>query len=141
MRAPCWADTRAAPQPYAERPERRMPSIAARTRPATAVETWRSGREYPPGARHALMAPSLAQRTRPVNVRGWRRARADTPPGAAQAGVERVAQGVAQQVRAEHGEADGDAREQDQPRRLLRVLRGRHRQHAAPRRVRLGHAD
>src|SRR5262245_10388279 len=41
---------------------------------------------------------------------------------AAEAGIECVSERVAQQVRAEHREADRDAREENEPRRLLRVL-------------------
>ena len=52
------------------------------------------------------------------------------PLRAAQARVERVPERVAEEVRAEHGEADGDAGEQHQPGRLLRVLRGGDGQHA-----------
>src|ERR1051326_4265420 len=60
---------------------------------------------------------------------------------AAQARIERVAQGVTEQVRAEDGEADRDPGEQDEVRRLLGVLRGGDREHPAPRRIRLGHAE
>src|SRR5437867_13129356 len=58
-------------------------------------------------------------------------------PRASEARIQRVAQGVAEQVAAEHREADGDAREQHEMRRLLRVLRGGDGQHAPPRGVRL----
>src|SRR6185295_18242884 len=61
--------------------------------------------------------------------------------GAAEARVERVAERVAEQVGAEHREADGQAREQDEPGRLLRVLRRGDREHPAPRRIGLGHAQ
>src|SRR5262245_1616844 len=59
---------------------------------------------------------------------------------AAQARIERVTERVPEQVRAEHGEADRQPREEHEPGGLLRVLGRRHRQHATPRRVRLGHA-
>src|SRR5262249_48942581 len=60
---------------------------------------------------------------------------------AAQARVQRVAERIAEQVRAEHGEADGEAGEQHEVRRLLGVLRRRHRKHAAPGRIRLRYAQ
>src|SRR6185437_12388269 len=65
----------------------------------------------------------------------------DVWSGAAQARIQRVAERVAQQVRAEDGQADREAGEQHEPRRLLRVLRGGDREHAAPRRIRLRHTQ
>ena len=56
-------------------------------------------------------------------------------------GVEDVAQRVAEQVGAEHGETDGDAGEDHQPWRGAHVFGCRLRQHAAPRRMRLGDAE
>src|SRR5439155_9153524 len=56
-------------------------------------------------------------------------------------GIQDVAEGVAEQVRAEHGEADRDPGEEHQVGRLLRVLRGRDGEHAPPRRVRLRHPE
>src|SRR2546427_614039 len=50
--------------------------------------------------------------------------------GAAEARIERVAQRIAEQVRAEDGEADRDAREEHEVRSLLGVLGGRDGQHA-----------
>ena len=63
------------------------------------------------------------------------------PPSAALPRVEDVAQGVAEQVGAEHHEADGDAGEDHQPGRRAHVLGRRLRQHAAPGGMRLGHAE
>ena len=54
--------------------------------------------------------------------------------------IEPVAQGVAEQVEAEHGERDGDAREDRDPRRALGVFRPAP-QHQAPGRDRLLHAE
>src|SRR2546427_309556 len=56
-------------------------------------------------------------------------------------GIQDVAEGVAEQVRAEHGEADRDPGAEHQVGRLLRVLRGRDGEHAPPRRVRLRHPE
>ncbi len=58
----------------------------------------------------------------------------------AQPRIEDVAQRVAEQVGAEHRQADGDAREDHQPGRGAHVFGGRFRQHAAPGRMRLRHA-
>src|SRR6266849_2812369 len=69
---------------------------------------------------------------------------ASFPPGtsgAPQSWIERVAKGIAEDIRAEDGQADGDAREEHEVRRLLRVLSGRDREHTAPRRIRLGDAE
>src|SRR6266852_6672200 len=69
---------------------------------------------------------------------------ASFPPGtsgAPQSWIERVAKGIAEEIRAEDGQADGDTREEHEVRRLLRVLRRRDREHAAPRRVWLGDAQ
>src|SRR6266852_7862714 len=69
---------------------------------------------------------------------------ASFPPGtsgAPQSWIERVAKGIAEDIRAEDGQADGDAREEHEVRRLLRVLSGRDREHTAPRRIRLGDAQ
>src|SRR5438093_2682641 len=63
------------------------------------------------------------------------------PSRPAETRIERVAKSVAEQVRSEHREADRDAREEHQPGRFLRVLGSGHRQHAAPGRIRLGHAE
>src|SRR5207244_1050444 len=60
------------------------------------------------------------------------------PSASAQPRIERVAERVAEQVRAEYGEADRDAREEHEVRRLLGVLGRRDRQHPAPRWVWLG---
>src|SRR5437879_3507233 len=77
----------------------------------------------------------------PPGSPGSHRPRLASRSGSAKSRVERVAQRIAQQVRAEDREADGEAGEEDEVRRLLGVLGGRDRQHAAPRRVRLGHAE
>ena len=55
--------------------------------------------------------------------------------------IEDVAHGVAQQVGAEHREADGDAGKDHQPRRRAHVLGRRFREHAAPGRMRLRNAE
>ena len=55
--------------------------------------------------------------------------------------VERVPERIAEEVEAEHAEADRDAREQRDPRRLLGVRRGGAREHQAPRRRRLRRAE
>ena len=54
--------------------------------------------------------------------------------------IEDVAQGIAQQVGAEHREADGDTGEDHEPRRRADILRRRFRQHAAPGRIGFRHA-
>src|SRR5262245_23525826 len=58
-----------------------------------------------------------------------------------EAWIEIVAQAVAEQVEGEHREADGGAREQDHPRRLAIEVGGVAREHQAPGRGRLGHAE
>ena len=91
----------------------------------------------------------IQQRSSPVIgtsvVRAWcaspSAAARPADQAAAEARIERVAERVAEQVRAEDREADRDAREQHELRRLLRVLRRRDREHAAPRGIRLGHAE
>src|SRR5437870_2669528 len=69
---------------------------------------------------------------------------ASFPPGtsgAPQSWIKRVAKGVAEEIRAEDGQADGDAREEHEVRRLLRVFRRGDGEHAAPRRIRLCNAQ
>src|SRR2546430_14325037 len=69
---------------------------------------------------------------------------ASFPPGtsgAPQSWIERVAKGIAEEIRAEDGQADGESREADAGRRLLRVLRRRDGAPAAPRRIRLRNAQ
>src|ERR1700730_17490628 len=69
---------------------------------------------------------------------------ASFPPGASgapQSWIERVAKSIAEEIRAEDGQTDGDTREEHEMRRLLRVLRRRDRENATPRRVRLGDAQ
>ncbi len=56
-------------------------------------------------------------------------------------GVEPVAEAVAEEVEGEHGERDGEAGEQDHPGRRLVEIRARARQHQAPGRRRLSHAE
>src|SRR5690242_17621267 len=56
-------------------------------------------------------------------------------------GVEPVAQRIAEQVEGEDGERDGEAREEDHPRRLAVEIRGVARQHEAPGRLGLGDAE
>src|SRR2546427_9874336 len=63
------------------------------------------------------------------------------PSGAPQSWIERIAKGIAEEIRAEDGQTDGDAREEHEVRRLLRVLRRRDGEHATPRRIRLGDAQ
>src|SRR5262249_10095399 len=58
----------------------------------------------------------------------------------AQAWIERVTQRVAEEVEGEHGQADGETREDRHPGRLLGELHGGATKHEAPRRRRLGHA-
>ena len=55
--------------------------------------------------------------------------------------IEDVAQRIAQEIRAEDGEAEGEAGEDHEPRRGADILRGRLRKHAAPGRMRLGNAE
>src|SRR5437660_12172229 len=69
---------------------------------------------------------------------------ASFPPGtsgAPQSWIKRVAKGIAEEIRAEDGQADGDAREEHEVRRLLRVFRRGDGEHAAPRRIRLWNAQ
>src|SRR2546428_13439392 len=69
---------------------------------------------------------------------------ASFPPGtsgAPQSWIERVAKGIAEEIRAEDGQADGDAREEHEVRRLLCVLRRGDGGHATPRRIRLWNAQ
>src|SRR6266849_7104109 len=69
---------------------------------------------------------------------------ASFPPGtsgAPQSWIEGVAESIAEEIRAEDGQADGDTREEHEVRRLLRVLGRRNGEHAAPRRVWLGDAQ
>src|SRR5215813_10883978 len=61
--------------------------------------------------------------------------------GVPKARVQSVAKRVAEQTRSEHGQADGDAREEHEPRRLLCILRGGDREHASPRGIGLGYAQ
>src|SRR5216683_8231193 len=62
-------------------------------------------------------------------------------PSVAQARIEQIAQRIAEQVGAEHHEADGDAREDHQPGRGAHVFGRRFREHAPPGRMRLGDAE
>src|SRR5215469_10570732 len=55
--------------------------------------------------------------------------------------IENVAQCIAEKIGAEHREADGDAGEDDEPRRRADIFGGRLRQHAAPGWIRLGHSQ
>src|SRR6266852_1512901 len=69
---------------------------------------------------------------------------ASFPPGtsgAPQSWIERVAESIAEEIRAEDGQTDGDAREEHEVRRLLRVLRRRDGEHATPRGIRLRNAQ
>src|SRR5438445_116256 len=61
--------------------------------------------------------------------------------GSAQPRIERVAQRIAEEVEPEHGEADGDARCDREPRRALEELHARAAEHETPRRRRLEHAE
>src|SRR5437667_6304412 len=61
--------------------------------------------------------------------------------GAAEARVQGVAERVTKEIRAEHCQADGNAREEHEVRRLLCVFGRRDRQHAPPRGIRLGNAE
>src|SRR5262245_45745383 len=59
----------------------------------------------------------------------------------AQAWVERISQGVPEQVEGEDGEADCQSRKDRDPRRRLRELDGRSTKHEAPRRDGLLHSE
>src|SRR5688572_2154479 len=59
----------------------------------------------------------------------------------AEAGIERIAQRVADQVEGEDGEADGQSGEDGQPRRALGELEAAAAQHQPPRGRRLGDAE
>src|SRR5207245_10830745 len=85
------------------------------------------------GGRHARAPPSLYTRSF-FRVR-QSLSRAPKP------GIQDVAERVAEQIRAEHREADRDPGEEHQVRRLLRLLGGGDGEHTPPRRVRLRHPE
>src|SRR5262249_60606024 len=66
--------------------------------------------------------------------------RRSTYPSAALPRIENVAQRIAEKIRSEHREADGDTGKDDEPRRRADILGGGLRQHAAPGRKRLRRA-
>src|SRR5256885_13448301 len=111
-------------------------STCART-PGVATPAPRDNLTLAPA--HALAVPrtpDVATLTL-AHFPAWRQRSSRTP----EPGIQDVAEGVAEQVRAEHGEADRDPGEEHQVRCLLCVLGGRDGEHAPPRRVRLGHAE
>src|SRR5207245_9871406 len=122
--APLHATPGAAPPGTPTPPPRRNPPL-----PPASPSPRRAGTRH----RHARTPPQSHARA------FWR----PSPPlsRAPEPGIQDVAEGVAEQVRAEHGEADRDPGEEHQVGRLLRVLRGRDGEHAPPRWVRLRHPE
>src|SRR5713101_5710248 len=91
------------------------------------------------GLRHdALEWSGSTDHSRNRGVKVW-----DAAAGSAlaQLGVESIAQGVAEEADAEHGERDGEAREDRDPRRRGSVFLGAPLQHQAPGGGRLLHTE
>src|SRR5215468_9208894 len=125
-------------------PQPDSPTIASVSRGRSVKERSSTALMMPSRVKKYVRSPATSRTGRPVRSSGRLASAAserDRFISTALPRIENVAQCIAQKIRAEYREADGDAGKDDEPRRRADIFGGRLRQHAAPGWIRLGHSQ
>src|SRR5262249_11309960 len=125
-------------------PQPDSPTIASVSRGRSVKERSSTALMMPSRVKKYVRSPATSRTGRPVRSSGRLASAAserDRFISTALPRIENVAQCIAQKIRAEYREADGDAGKDDEPRRRGDVFGRRLRHHAAPGRIGLWHAQ